>query len=377
MASALTDERVRRDVDVLAHAGLDVATFLAEVHDSLRRAVPSCAGCVATIDPASLLMTGTFKFGDLADRHEHDREWGLVEYGQPEPSSFSELAVAGIPAAGVHQMTGGELQRSPRLHEFVHPNLGYTDELRLLARSDGRVWGGLALFRDHPARPFSAEDVRFASSLSSLFASGLRTGLLSRLAAAPAPTYLSGPAVIIVDSEDRVSQVSAGAQARLDELRSDRDAPTPTAVLGSLIGAARRYAAGQTNVLAHSRVRLGSGQWVVLHASPLSGPAGSTGNVVITIEEARPPEIVPLVVAAFGLTRRERDVVQLVLQGLETRQIAVTLHLSGYTVQDHLKSVFDKANVCSRRELVTRVFFDQYVPRFGGELGPSGWFISD
>ena len=52
MATGLIAERVRRDVEVVARAGLDLDTFLEEAVDSVNRAVPWASACLATHDPA-------------------------------------------------------------------------------------------------------------------------------------------------------------------------------------------------------------------------------------------------------------------------------------------------------------------------------------
>ena len=67
-------------------------------------------------------------------------------------------------------------------------------------------------------------------------------------------------------------------------------------------------------------------------------------------------------VSAYGLSERERAVVDLVVQGASTREISWALHISEYTVQDHLSNAFDKAGVRGRRALVKRLFFDNLYP---------------
>jgi DNA-binding CsgD family transcriptional regulator len=56
-------------------------------------------------------------------------------------------------------------------------------------------------------------------------------------------------------------------------------------------------------------------------------------------------------------------VTQLVARGLPTAAIAAQLHLSSWTVQDHLKAIFEKVGVATRGELVARVYFQQRAPQ--------------
>ncbi|WP_435770011.1 helix-turn-helix transcriptional regulator [Nocardioides sp. SYSU DS0651] len=375
MARGLTAERVRQDVDVVARAGLDLDTFLEEAVASVARAVPWVSACVGTHDPSTHMLTSARKYGALRDLDSHDHEFGLLEYGTVEATAFTELAKAEVPAAGVHLVHRGEVERSGRMATFMKPLFDFGDEARLAFRDGSQVWGAMALFRGNDDRPFDEGEVDFLAGLSVPFAHGVRTGMLTRLADVTGPgPVVSGPAVVIVGRDNQIVQLSRGAEERLADLATSPAYGDPLAPVAALIGAARRYGRGETDVPPRCRLRTASGLWLVLHAGPLSSAGDREGEVVITIEEARPPEIVALVVAAFGLTPRERDVTQLVLQGVDTKEIAATLHLSAYTVQDHLKSVFDKADVRSRRELISRVYFDQYVPRMGAELGPSGWF---
>lgn len=81
------------------------------------------------------------------------------------------------------------------------------------------------------------------------------------------------------------------------------------------------------------------------------------------IEEAKPSEIAPLIIGAYGLSPSEARVTRVVLHGLSTKEIAAESHLSPYTVQDNLKVIFAKVGVHSCRELVARAFERYHWPR--------------
>ncbi|MFC5379359.1 helix-turn-helix transcriptional regulator [Aquipuribacter nitratireducens] len=366
MTTGLAAQRVLRDVEVVARAGLDLETFLSEALESLSRALPYVGACVGTVDPATHLLTGTYKFGDLRGRDELDHEWGLLEYGQADTTSFRDLARAEDPAVAVSAVRRDEPEATRRVQEFMTPYYGYSDELRVIARDRQQVWAGLALFRDPTGGDFDADDVALARALSPALSAGIRGGLLARTADETL-RGTAGPAVIVIGPDGHVKQYSHGAAERVADLLGTITTPEADGMISSLVGASRRFAQGLVDLPPRARVRSRSGMWHVLHASPMCGPDGAVGDVVVTIDEARPPEIVPLVVSAFGLTPRERDVTQLVLRGMDTKEIGTSLHLSSWTVQDHLKAVFDKAGVRSRRELIARIYFDQYVPRMRTE----------
>ena len=53
---------------------------------------------------------------------------------------------------------------------------------------------------------------------------------------------------------------------------------------------------------------------------------------------------------AYRLSARERQIARLLLDGSTSAEITRTLHISGYTANDHIKAVFRKTGAHSRQE---------------------------
>ncbi|MNE54514.1 CsgBAC operon transcriptional regulatory protein [compost metagenome] len=90
---------------------------------------------------------------------------------------------------------------------------------------------------------------------------------------------------------------------------------------------------------------------MIVTASRLEGPSGLV-QLAVSITAAKAADLQPLITEAYGFTDREKEIISQLSMGRSTKELAQLLHISAYTVQDHLKSIFAKAGVSSRRELI-------------------------
>jgi DNA-binding CsgD family transcriptional regulator len=352
-------ERLRRELVGLVHRRADLREFSAEAARILRRAVPFEGICMVTMDPATLLPTGEIVENGLPDWVT--RRIAEIELEGSDVNTFQVLARSTPRTASLSQATEGDLDQSVRHRELKRPN-GYGDELRAALVTDSTTWGGLSLLRADGQRHFTLDDAEVIDAVSPYLAEGLRRALLFTEASVNAHDGEAPIGVALIAPDNTVTEADAAAQMWLAELyEGARHGPLPLPV-HTVVSRARHIGTGQIphGLLAKLRVRTASGQWLLLRGSTLG--QGPDGQVALIVEPARPHDLAPLIAESYGLSLRERSVAQLVAQGLSTNAISDRLHLSPWTVQDHLKSIFEKVGVGTRGEMVARLFFEHYVP---------------
>ena len=359
--TASARRRAREDLIRVVNRGAGAQQLVPAVTRALHPVVPSDGACLLTFDPATWLPTGEIVENGLP-RGAMPR-MAEIEMFEPDVNKMTELARRARPAASLSEATGGDLDRSLRQREVRAPS-GFGDELRVALVDGTSTWGGLTLLR-HTERPhFTAAEVRFVASLSSILADGLRRSVV---ASTGGDDDLSGPGLLVLAPDGSVELENRSAGHWLDALMVDGsvvgDLPVVVvAVARRALRSAADEPPGGTDAepptLARARVATRTGRWLVVRGSALG-----EGRVAVQLEPARAPDLAPLIVEAYGFTDRERTITELVAQGLPTNDIAERLHLSAYTVQDHLKSIFEKSDTGSRGELVARLFVDHFAPR--------------
>jgi DNA-binding CsgD family transcriptional regulator len=344
-------ERVERDIIRHCHRGLPVSALQQQVLGSLRRLMPVDAAFFATADPETLLFTGAYSEEPLA---EATSMFLANEFGCADVNKFATLAVSGRHVATLDGATRRDRPSSPRSRDIMQP-LGLGDELRAALIAGGDCWGYLCLHRDQGPLGFSSGEAAAVARLGPHIAHGLRQAILLHSPAhgSDAP----GPGVILLARDLSVVAVTAEAEHLLSLVEGD--VPTRLAlpiavytVAVALTAAARGESTSQA--LPSTRVQTRDGRWLNVHASRLQGRQDED-QVAIVVEAIEPRATVPLKLSAYGLSARECEVARLVIRGASTRTIVETLHISHHTVQDHLKAVFEKTGVHSRRDLVGRL----------------------
>jgi DNA-binding CsgD family transcriptional regulator len=349
--------------------------LLAGLSDELHRAIPHEGSTWFGVDPVTLLATAPSRVEGL-DPGLCDTFWNL-EFHEQDVALFADLA-RGDGASALRLALEDRPARSARYREFMRPQ-GYDDELRGVFRAGDRTWGVLGLYREGVHPPFDEVDIAIVRAISPTVGAALRTHVRGTTPWLGQP---SGPGLLVIDRDGHAVSANAEAIGWLRELwpeapddteldmamldvfgLRDHDLQVPTPLF-ALVARARAVADGRERAPARLRLRDRRGRWLVLHASALAGPGSGTGEpVAVVIEAAKSAEIAPIIIDAYSLTAREREVLGAVARGGSTAEIAAELFLSPHTVRDHIKAVFEKVDVSSRGELVARLFGEHYTDR--------------
>jgi DNA-binding CsgD family transcriptional regulator len=344
----------------------------ADVHE----VVPHDGAVWFGTDPATLLITSPVRV-EAQDSSSCDAFWHH-EFHVQDTAQFVDLARSPEPAAALHLSLDGDVGRSARYRRLLRPQ-GYEDELRCALRTGDSTWGLVGLMREKGRRTFEPADVALMTKASPIIAAALRDRIrahCSWLGVARAP------GVIVFDAHSRVVSANHDALHWLRQLLGIDDVPEPDPTrpavetvgellsswplerrispIWALLARARAVADGIDSRAARLRLRDGRGRWMLLHGSALASTGDGLPTVAVVIEPAQSSEIAPIIIEAYSLTPRERDVVGALARGDTTSEIAARLFLSQHTVRDHIKTVFDKVGVSSRAELVAKLFAEHY-----------------
>ncbi len=341
-------EAARAQLTALAAAQLDVEEAQASAMAIVRRVVPFDAACWATVDPDTLLFTGSMTV-EFEPGPALEQRFIALEAAGRDPNPFRDLARGPKPVARLSDAGPAALEASRRFQEIWSP-LGVRHEVRAAFTVASRCWGVGGMLRSSDARDFNDQELAFLGEVAPEIAAALRSALLR--SAARGAQEAEGPAVLIVGAGGEVCSATPAAQD-LMEGRGQLGSRTGRFALQSLVAAVHHGANP-------ARARLHDPQhgWLVLQASRLSG-LGADAQIAITLTPAASRDLTDLLLEAHGLSLREREVTRAVLAGSSTTDMARALFISANTVQDHLKSIFDKMGVRSRRELAAYIHGSQ------------------
>ncbi|WP_440119147.1 helix-turn-helix transcriptional regulator [Paenibacillus sp. QZ-Y1] len=351
-------DRNRRLITSLEKRTWTSRTYREAVLKQIQNMVPYEAYCFTTVDPQTLLSTGAVTEDGI--EAIHDRLF-VNEYMEEDIHKYADLIRSGEHTAILHASISLKSEQSLRYVHILQP-AGFSDELRAVLVSGGACWGYLTLYRKTGRSFFTEEERLFIQASTSSIASMLRSTSLTLMDEITSESP-SEPGILITSDTFQLLSVNAPAQYWLSQLRMLEHIgpdilPRPVRAVSSHLQRQTRTDRDVTvaQEAAHGSpskvcIQLLDGRYLALHASLMQQPAGPD-QIAIRLEQAMPQDLLPLLAESHGLSIRERELLGYVLRSYSSKEIASAMHISVYTVQDHLKSIFAKTDVSSRRELI-------------------------
>ena len=340
--------RARETIMRICRGDADVRMLRLEALDAIRRAVSFDAYAWLLTDPET--SVGSSPLADVPCL--------------PQLPQLIRLKYAtavnrwtGLPsgAASLHGATGGRLSLSLMWRELLS-QYQVTDIASSVYRDRFGCWGFLDLWRIG-APAFTAADIDFLGHVAGPVTAALRHGLARTFIPATGGDQLpAGPVVLLLSPVLEVRAQTPQTQRYLQVLvppEAEDQAPVPA---GAYNVAAQLLAAeaGVDDNPPVARVHLTGGRWLTLRAARMDTAAAVGRDIAVSIEPSTAGDRVTVFGRACGLTPREAELLRHLAGGATTREVARQMFVSENTVQDHLKSIFDKSTARSRRALLAR-----------------------
>lgn len=291
----------------------------------------SCVGCLPLADVPDMREIPTL----IRLRYLNaENRWS-----DPASRTVSTLAATAV---------DGAPRSSWREHLATHR---VNDVITTLLRDQFGCWGFIDLWRvDGTA--FSPTECAHLAELAAMITTGVRRSLLATFETSSGSLDHHEPAIVLLGDDLRLLTQTAQADTYLRALLPGAGPPVPAVVYNvgaQLLTRERKIDANP----AQARLPL-AGRWVTVRAARTGPTHGAATAIAVSIEPATPAERTDVYARSAGLTGREMQLLELLVNGADTRSVAGHLFISQHTVQDHLKSIFAKCGLQTRKAIIAR-----------------------
>jgi DNA-binding CsgD family transcriptional regulator len=236
--------------------------------------------------------------------------------------------------------------------ELLHGH-GVTDIASVVFRDRYGCWAFLDLWRLDGV--FTQDEVTFLDAAASLLTEHLRRCVAACFDNAEGIGLREpGPVMLLLDAGLRVLGQTPQTRDYLARLLPNPDMDPVPAVAYNVAAQLIAVENGINTRPPLARMHLAGQRWLTVHAARLGPAVEQHAQIAVTVEDSSLPDRTVIFARACGLTVREAELLHHLTTGVDTRIIAARMFLSENTVQDHLKSIFDKTATRSRRALLSR-----------------------